>query len=393
MTKDKLSRFTQQKTHRGISLNKTAGRQGWSKRSNWSPRLNKDHHPRAFGLTSGPYTPPSSRQQKLNKVRKEEASPNPRKRIREATPFNPYDTHVVISSDEEEIQEKTSPTSPPDNENGHPAAYEYQPKSPVYPPPSDSSEEEDFSSIPDLATPAEEMSPVPDQLNDSGYGTQDTTPADVNADQDSFQDKDRQKTLAQALEDDLSKAPWQKESAKGPLEDLEKIAKVVKPIYEGFWCNRDQDIIDRLDQAAKRFKEKRAAQLQDDKEDDTTIPATSNLEESCSLCNEPIGHHVLQCTKETLQDTLKDVTHSTPVEPLTGPPKIFHPFPEIGPQTLLPPPSGILANFSVKLNPVAKMHTGPPSKEAQMMTTMTTQPKVVLKKLSPEEIQSHSSSA
>ena len=116
-------------------------------------------------------------------------------------------------------KEKTSPTSPPDHEEGHPAAYEYQPKSPVYPPPSDSSEEEDFSSIPDLATPAEEMSPVPDQLNDSGYGTQDTTPADVNADQD----KDRQKTLAQALEDDLSKAPWQKESAKGPLEDLEKI--------------------------------------------------------------------------------------------------------------------------------------------------------------------------
>ena len=282
---------------------------------------------------------------------------------------------MVISSDEEEEQEKTSPTSPPDHEEGHPAAYEYQPKSPVYPPPSDSSEEEDFSSIPDLATPAEEMSPVPDQLNDSGYGTQDTTPADVNADQDSFQDKDRQKTLAQALEDDLSKAPWQKESAKGPLEDLEKIAKVVKPIYEGFWHNRDQDIIDRLDQAAKRLKEKRAAQLQDNKEDDTAVPATSNLERSCSLCNEPIGHHVLQCTKETLQDTLKDVTHSTPVEPLTGPPKIVHPFPEIGPQTLLPPPPGIPANFSVKLNSVTKMCTGPPSKEAQMLTAMTTQPK------------------
>ena len=170
-------------------------------------------------------------------------------------------------------------------------------------------------------------------------------------------------------------------------------SQVVKPIYEGFWHNRDQDIIDRLDQAAKRLKEKRAAQLQDNKEDDTAIPATSNLERSCSLCDEPIGHHVLQCTKETLQDTLKDVTHSTPVEPLTGPPKIVHPFPEIGPQTLLPPSPGILSNFSVKLNSVTKMCTGPPSKEAQMMTTMTTQPKVVLRKLSPEEIWSHSSSA
>ena len=53
---------------------------------------------------------------------------------------------------------------------------------------------------------------------------------------------------------------------------------------------------------------------------------------------------------------------------------------------MLPPPTGIPANFSVKLNSVAKMHTGPPSKEAQMLTAMTTQPKVVLKKLSPEEI-------
>ena len=230
VTKDKLSRFTQQKTHRGISLHRTAGRQGWSRRSNWSLRPNKDHNPRAFGLISGPCTSPSSRQQKLNKVRKEEASPNPRKRAREGTPFNPHDTPVVISSDEEEEQDKTSPTSPPD-----PAVYEYQPKSPVYPPPSDSSNEGDFSSIADLVTPAEEMSPAPDHLNDSGYETQGTDPADVNSDQDSFQDKDKQETLAQALEDDLSKAPWQKESAKGPLEDLEKIAKTVKPSYEGFW--------------------------------------------------------------------------------------------------------------------------------------------------------------
>ena len=293
---------------------------------------------------------------------------------------------MVISLDEEEEQDKTSPTSPPDHEKGHSAVYEYQPKSPAYPPPSDSSDEEGFSSMPDLVTPAEEMSPTPDHLSDSGYETQGTAPADVNADQDSFQDKDRQETLSQALEEDLSKAPWQMEPAKGPLEDLEKIMKTVKPTYDGFWCDRDQDIINRLDQAARKLKEKRAAQLQDNKEDDPALSATPSLERSCSLCNEPIGHHVLQCTKETLQDTLKDVTHNTLVELLTGPPKIVHPFPEISPQTLLPPPPGIPANFSAKLNPVAKIHTGPPSKEAQMTTIITTQPRVVLKKLSPKEI-------
>ena len=299
---------------------------------------------------------------------------------------------MVVSSDEEE-QDKTSPTSPPDHKKGCPAVYEYQPKSPVYPPPSDSSNEEDFSSIPDLVTPAEEMSPASDHLNDSGYETQGTVPADVNADQDSFQDKDKQETLAQALEDDLSKGPWQKELAKGPLEDLEKIVKTVKPTYNGFWCDRDQDIIDRLDQAAKRLKEKRAAQLQDNKEDDTAAPATSNLKRSCSLCDEPLGHHVLQCTKETLQDTLKEVIYSIPVEPLTGPPKVIHPLPQVSPQALLPP---LPRNSSQLLHEVelsCQDAHRPPSKEAQMMTTMTTQPRVVLKKLSPEEIQSHSSSA
>ena len=149
------------------------------------------------------------------------------------------------------------------------------------------------------------------------------------------------------------------ESAKGPLEDLEKIAKTVKPTYNGFWHDRDQDIINRLDQAARRLKEKRAAQLQDNKKDDTAIPATSNPETSCPLCDEPLGHHVLQCTKETLQDTLKEVIHSIPVEPLTGPPKVIHPLPQVSPQALPPPPPGITANFSVKLNSVAKMHTGP----------------------------------
>ena len=93
---------------------------------------------------------------------------------------------------------------------------------------------------------------------------------------------------------------------------------------------------------------------------------------------------MLQCTRQNLQDTLKEAIHSTLVEPLMGPLKIVHPFHKQ--QALLPPPPGILANFSVKLNSVAKMCTGPPSKEAQMLTAMTTQPKVALKKLSPEEI-------
>ena len=171
------------------------------------------------------------------------------------------------------------------------------------------------------------------------------------------------------------------------------MTKTVKPIYEGFWYNSDQDILARLDQAGRKLKEKRAAQLQDSQEDDTAVSVTPNLEKNCPLSDEPIGHHVLQCSKKTLQDTLEEVIHSTPVEPLTRPPKIVHPFPEVGQQTLLPPPPGIPANFSVKLNSIAKMHTGPPPKETHILTTLTTQPKIILKKMSLEEIQSHTSSA
>ena len=165
------------------------------------------------------------------------------------------------------------------------------------------------------------------------------------------------------------------------------MTKTVKPVYEGFWYNSDQGILARLDQAARKLKERRKAQLQDNQEDDTAMPAIPNLEKSCSLSNKPIGHHVLQCSKETLQDTLKEVIHSTPVEPLMGPPKIVHLFPEIGPQTLLPPLPGISANFSVKLNSIAKMHTGPPPKEAHILTALATQPKVMLKRMSPEKNQ------
>ena len=237
------------------------------------------------------------------------------------------------------------------------------------------------------------MSPVTDHSNDSGYETCSSAPADVNANQDSFQDKDRQKTLAQGLEKELHKAPWKKQLATGPIDDLKQMTKTVKPIYEGFWYNSDLDILARLDQAAKKLKERRNAQLQDNQEDDNAVPATPNLVKNYSLSDEPIGHHVLECSKETLQDTLKEVIHSTPVEPLTGPPKIVHPFPEVSPQTLLPPPPGILANFSVKLNSITKMHTGPPHKAAQMLTALTTQPKVMIKRMSPEEIQSHTNSA
>ena len=141
--------------------------------------------------------------------------------------------------------------------------------------------------MPDLVTPEEGMSPVMDPSNDSGYETCGYAPADDNADPDSFQDKDRQKTLAQSLEKELHKAPWKKQLATGPIDDLKKMTKTVKPTYEGFWYSSNQDILARLDQASKKLKERRSVQPQDNQEDDNAMPATSNLVKSHSLSNGP----------------------------------------------------------------------------------------------------------
>ena len=116
VTKDKLNRFAQQKTHRGISLNRTARRQGHTGRSGWSPRPTKKYNPRALGLISGPCLShfPRQVQLKQNKKRRRwRMQSNPRKRAREATPFTTHEAPLEISSDEEEDQDKTSPTSPP----------------------------------------------------------------------------------------------------------------------------------------------------------------------------------------------------------------------------------------------------------------------------------------
>ena len=173
---------------------------------------------------------------------------------------------------------------------------------------------------------------------------------------------------------------------------MEKVVKTVKPAYEDFWHQNDSDILNRLNETAKKLKDRHAEMKKD------TINGTNQQEDpvtssdKCLTCNCPVEQHLLKCSKNTLQHDLKEILHEVPVEPLTGPPKIVHPFPATRPQTLLMPPPSVPANFMVKLNKVAKMTTGPTHNEAKMVAAMTTQPQVMIQKLSPEEIQSLSSS-
>ena len=77
---------------------------------------------------------------------------SPRKRFREMSPARSWSDPVIIASSDEETDtadefqlDALSPQSPPDHERGH-QPLEYVPKSPVYPPPEDSSENTEFSS-------------------------------------------------------------------------------------------------------------------------------------------------------------------------------------------------------------------------------------------------------
>ena len=75
-----------------------------------------------------------------------------------------------------------------------------------------------------------------------------------------------------------------------------------------------------------------------------------------------------------------------PVKLQTGPPKVIPPTPYSEHDLEAPPPQ-ILTNFRIKLKLVVKMRTGPPPQKAKMLVDLVTGPKLIIQKLTPEEIQ------
>ena len=119
-----------------------------------------------------------------------------------------------------------------------------------------------------------------------------------------------------------------------------------------------------------------------------TRQRTVSPSDKCFTCQQPVGHHLVKYSTDTLQCNMKEVIHEVPVEAHTGPPKIVHPFSSTRPQNMLMPTPLVPANFTIEMNKVAKMKTCPASNEAKMVTAMATQPQVMMQKLSPEEIKS-----
>ena len=75
-----------------------------------------------------------------------------------------------------------------------------------------------------------------------------------------------------------------------------------------------------------------------------------------------------------------------PLEPMTSPPAIIHPIPA----TPSSQPTDVPANFSTKLNRVAKMRTGPICYKAKLVQAMNTRPRVILQRLPLEGEETHS---
>ena len=145
-----------------------------------------------------------------------------------------------------------------------------------------------------------------------------------------------------------------------PLTKLERLSKTVKPAHEDFWNTSERDIFIRLNEAAKKLEAsqpelKKDAALQNSQVEDQVSPS-----DECVSCHQPVGHHLLKCSKDTLQQDLTEALHEVPVEPLKAPPKVVHPFPGDSTQFQLMPPPIVPVKFAVRLNKVAKMKTGPP---------------------------------
>ena len=159
-------------------------------------------------------------------------------------------------------------------------------------------------------------------------------PADVNADKDHFQN-----TIRQKLGKELSETPWREDTNGQPLTKLERLSKTVKPAHEESWNTQERDIFMRLNEAAKMLEAsqldaKKDAALENSQVEDKVSPSNE-----CVSCHQPVGHHLLKCSRDTLQQDLTEAVHKIPVEPLKAVPKVVHPFP--GDSTkfqLMPPP-------------------------------------------------------
>ena len=161
------------------------------------------------------------------------------------------------------------------------------------------------------------------------------------------------------------------------------------PVYEGFWKNSDSDILLRLDVASEELKSKRRS-AQKETPEESSPNGQDELDVEGPHSDRPESPSLLMSTRNDLRDNLEDAMSHVPMEPVTpqtGPPKVIPPMPYSEHNLMVPPPLEIPTNFRIKLKSVVKMRTGPPPQKAKMLVDLVTQPKLIIKKLTPKEVQ------
>ena len=278
--------------------------------------------------------------------------------------------------EEEDTREEDPPQSPLEEEKGS-LPYAYTPRSPPYPPPED--EDWDTESMPKLVDIDEDQDTVI------------VVPANQNADKDFFKDPERQSAVKQKYNSEIKQAPWTPQTdSDNPLMKIGDMIPKATPVYEGFWKNSDLDILARLNVASEELKAKRKTQKETPKE---SSPNGQNEIDEIDVedphPDRPESPSLQTSTQDDLRDNLEDTMSNVPVEPVTpqtGPPKVI-PLTPYSEHDLVVPPPQILTNFRIKLKSVAKMRTGPPPQKAKLLVDLVTRPKLIIKKLTPEEVQ------
>ena len=204
------------------------------------------------------------------------------------------------SADEFQL-DSLSPQSPPNHESG-PQPIEYVPKSPVYPPPSEHSSEEEI--IPELESCSGQMTPETEETKEIDNVNHMEVPADVNADKDHFKDADRQDTTRQRLGKELGQAPWNGNTNGQPLQELKRLMKTVKPVHQEFWnqVTKDRETFLRLDAVAKKLEASQAEAKEHRVLPTRQVEDQESPRDACVSCNQPVGHHLLRSSKDTLQE-------------------------------------------------------------------------------------------
>ena len=148
------------------------------------------------------------------------------------------------------------------------------------------------------------------------------------------------------------------------------------------------DILSRLDVASEELKSKRRSKTQKETPEKSTPHGQDKIDEidvEDPHPDRPEFPSLLMKTQDNLEDTMSNIPME-PVTPQTGPPKVIPPMPYSEHDNTAPPPQ-ILTNFRIKLKSVAKMRTGPPPQKAKMLVDLVTRPTLIIKKLTPKEVQ------